>query len=233
MLAESSTLISTLEALDKNCAARRRQIANLRDQRQRLEEHRRQHEDKEKASAARETALLSDPSLIAKEHAESQERCRKEVTELASAMVRKQAEARTYEDLVKQQKQYFIQSERILMHGGQDKISRHPTGDIALAMQPLRIAADEKLEVWDVGTAIANPYVVDSWPFEPNVLAARREITESPMQPFGEESQEDLRNEMLRLPVKCTGLPLREDEDEEDYEDEDDDVGPNATARSL
>ena len=39
---------------------------------------------------------------------------------------------------------------------------------------------------------VANPYVCDSWPFEPNVLA-KRTPQESAMPTFEEETEEELR----------------------------------------
>jgi len=46
------------------------------------------------------------------------------------------------------------------MYGTQIRLSRVRLVEIG----PLR---------WDVGTSHCNPYCVDSWPFEPNVLAAK------------------------------------------------------------
>ncbi|CAJ1379846.1 unnamed protein product [Effrenium voratum] len=54
-------------------------------------------------------------------------------------------------------------------------LRRHPAGEIFLAPPPVVLDDDEPQDepMWDVGTSHCNPYCVDSWPFEPNVLAAK------------------------------------------------------------
>lgn len=90
---------------------------------------------------------------------------------------------------------------------------------------------DDTEEMFDVGTAVANPYVCDSWPFEPNVLA-KRTPQESSMPTFEEETEDDLKEaergfrtnpfRSLRFPPGPSGAAS----------DDDDDRYPG-TARSL
>ncbi|CAK0893224.1 unnamed protein product [Prorocentrum cordatum] len=147
-------------------------------------------------------------------------------------------QAEQYEKMVQDQRTFFLQSERIAVSGGPSMLARHPCGEIALVPRPLSMA-NEQPEVWDVGTAVANPYVVDSWPFEPNVLA-RRTMQEAPtMQPFKEETEEDLREASgpaRRSPFGAfdfrLAMPTRDSEDEDDgfnsrY------GGPTETSRSM
>eukprot|EP00929_Paragymnodinium_shiwhaense_P114053 TRINITY_DN82373_c0_g1_i1.p1 TRINITY_DN82373_c0_g1~~TRINITY_DN82373_c0_g1_i1.p1 ORF type:complete len:612 (+),score=212.27 TRINITY_DN82373_c0_g1_i1:158-1993(+) len=112
---------------------------------------------------------------------------------------------------------------------------------------PALANSDEMLS-WDVGTAIANPYVCDSWPFEPNVLARRTPSEasfkyagippEEPLKPCVEETQEDIDDEeddKPRNPFRGRGLavpplPLGQQSSEEDESDDD---RPSGTARSL
>ena len=53
-------------------------------------------------------------------------------------------------------------------------------------------------ELWDVGCgAGANPYVVDSWPMEPNVLAAKCNKNTPFGEGIAEETEQDLDDDSL------------------------------------
>ena len=55
---------------------------------------------------------------------------------------------------------------------------------------------------------VANPYVCDSWPFEPNVLA-KRTPQESAMPTFEEETEEEVREAERGLrTLMCTEHPM-------------------------
>merc|ERR1711957_261782 len=98
-----------------------------------------------------------------------------------------------------------------------------------MASRPIMLADEEEPETWDVGTAFANPYVCDSWPFEPNVLANRTFKQEGTMEPCKEETKEDMENEKMRLPnLRALPMPGRFDDD-----DSEDDMAPAGTSRSL
>merc|ERR1712060_733776 len=117
---------------------------------------------------------------------------------LKADLSKSKEQAKYFQTLVEQQRVYFLQSERVAVSSGRQGLSRHPAGCIWLMPQPLPMMEEEKLEGWDVGTAIANPYVCDSWPFEPNVMASRCP-KEAYLQPFVEETKEDLDDEKMRL----------------------------------
>merc|ERR1712137_844726 len=111
-----------------------------------------------------------------------------------------------------------MQAETIYMYdkerGGSDRLNKFPAGDVFLVPQPLPMDEEKGSDPWDVGTSIANPYEVDSWPFEPNVLA-RRTPKEAPMgdaASVAEETLEDLmeaQRPSRTNPFQGPGLNLR------------------------
>eukprot|EP00913_Durusdinium_trenchii_P003188 g2948.t1 len=85
---------------------------------------------------------------------------------------------------------FFRQSE-VLAQEGLQILRRHPAGEIFLAPPPVVLDDDESQDerMWDVGSSHCNPYCVDSWPFEPNVLAAKASVQPNLNQ--WDEGQED------------------------------------------
>lgn len=123
------------------------------------------------------------------------------------------------------------------MSGGPEAIKNHPCGEVFVAPMPTPMG-DDLPKVWDVGNAIANPYVCDSWPFEPNFLA-RRTPQEMLMAPCAEETEDDILEEegKRRNPFRpgfALRLPNPGHSDDEDGDDFDGRYqGPSDTARSL
>lgn len=176
--------------------------------------------------------LQSDPSTLHGAHSEKVGRHRSRLKQIADSLSDTRSQAKYYRSLAQQQRAYFLQRERVAVQGGSKLLARHPTGEIFLVPLPAAIGDDTPKHVWDVGTAIANPYVCDSWPFEPNVLA-RRCFQEAPMSPFSEETPEDLEDleeerESLRYPFR-SGMQLPPASDDDD----DDDAYPTGTARGM
>jgi hypothetical protein len=118
----------------------------------------------------------------------------------------------------RRQRAYFMHSERISQEAAQERVRKHPAGDLFLAPAPVVLDDDisegAQKPQWDVGTAELNPYTIDSWPFEPNVLAQRC-THESAFQSIDEGDDEDdyLENEW--------GEEDEEEDDEEEEEDND------------
>lgn len=232
---ETTTLQYSLECLQRNIGSRQRQIQNLRRQFDVV-----QQECDERAAARAESeakfkSLSSGSSdLLQATHKEHLQHLRHTVKEVQAEGEQKVAQAIRFKKLAKDQTRYLLQSKHIAMGGADLVHGRNPAGDLAVAFMPPPLS-DENMDRFDIGTAVANPYVVDSWPFEPNVLASRCHH-ELLMEPYQEESKRDIEDEMMRRPVRGTGFALYNDEDEGDFdEDEDDDDRggrPPGTARS-
>jgi len=232
-VSETFSMKGTIDSLGRSLGSRERQIESLQDQ---LDACRRMYEERAvQAEAISEglRTLVANPEALGKAQHDRVRRRRARVAELSAELHKSQEQAKHYQALAQQQRAFFLQGERIGVSGGAEALARHPAGDVALAQRPPPIG-DERPEVWDVGTAIANPYVVDSWPFEPNVLAARTP-KEATLKPCAEETDAQLEEERRRLPYRA-GLQLRlpgpgRDDDEEEYDDRY--MGPSETSRSL
>lgn len=227
---ESVTMKSTLKTLDKHVASRERQILSLQEQL--VTCHKLYEEQKQQADLiSGNLRLVQGPNPdFQKVQEERIARREARVSMLTLNLEQTAQQAIRHHKLAKLQRAFILQHERVADSGGREVLNRHPAGEIALVLQPPPMD-DEKLEVWDVGTAIANPYTVDSWPFEPNVLA-KRAPQEPSMQPFAEETLEDILEEQrgFRNPFKGRGLNLRlpgRDDEDDRY------PGQTETSRSL
>jgi len=225
---EATTLRNTLSCLNQNIPNRERQIASLKGQLAVVKIHVKQEEEK---VAERDEILraVKDPSKLVSVHATHMKNQKQEVEDLDRELVSAKAEAKRYQALVKQQHAFFMQADTIYCRSGVGRLHRFPSGEVFLVPQPLPMD-DDKAESWDVGTSIANPYEVDSWPFEPNVLA-RRSPKECPMDNVPEETLEDLLEAQRpgrTNPFRGHGLNLRNLSNEDGDGD-----GPTATSRSL
>eukprot|EP00933_Yihiella_yeosuensis_P062330 TRINITY_DN65285_c0_g1_i1.p1 TRINITY_DN65285_c0_g1~~TRINITY_DN65285_c0_g1_i1.p1 ORF type:complete len:498 (-),score=133.19 TRINITY_DN65285_c0_g1_i1:221-1714(-) len=123
---------------------------------------------------ARLQALLADPSRGSAAQAEAIQTLQSEVRDLSTQLADTQFKERQWSAIAKRQRAFFMQSERMSQETT-SLLRRHPAGDIFLAPPPVLLEDEEIRDepLWDVGTSHCNPYCVDSWPFEPNVLAAR------------------------------------------------------------
>lgn len=235
LLPEAVTLNATLTTVQTTLVARRRQLQALNDQHGHckiLLAELSAEVDRENASLRR---LKSDPSSLLEVQKERMSRRRAQVQERRAKLQDQLDKASSSKALARQQRAYLVQSERVSVSGGRQTIERHPAGEVALVLTPASMK-DTVVDAFDIGTAVANPYVCDSWPFEPNVLA-RKSAQEPSMQPFTEETAEELMEEdrprnpfrnnfanVLRLPARRGDF----DEDEDDHFGE-----PTATSRSA
>mmetsp|Transcript_96626 Transcript_96626/g.207324 ORF Transcript_96626/g.207324 Transcript_96626/m.207324 type:complete len:387 (-) Transcript_96626:97-1257(-) len=230
---ETPTLSATLESLDGACSSRVRQIAALKQQLAKCQKSHEEHEVETKEAARSLQQLIDSPSCLKQAHGERREHRQGRVDNFKAQLSKSKEQAEYFQTLAQQQRVYFLQSERVAVNSGPGGLSKHPAGCIWLMPEPLPMNDEEKLEVWDVGSAVANPYVCDSWPFEPNVMASRCP-KEAYMQPFVEETQEDLDDENMRLNpfrpnLRNLRLPVQGGDDSED----DGYQGPTGTSRSL
>lgn len=226
---ESSVLKNTLEALRQNTAKRAGQIEQLKSQLAACREH--VASEEEKGSTIHETllSLKENHAHVPQMHADWVSQRSKKKEELHSDVEQAKSEAKRYQALAKQQHAFLLQTEAIFLRTGREQIHRFPAGDVFLMPQPLPMDDEDKVEEYDIGTAVANPYVVDSFPFEPNVLA-RRSSQECPMEELPEETFEDLVE--ARRPVS-RAPPILNFSNHDSDNDDDDGVGPSATSRSL
>lgn len=229
IVAEGETLDATLESLRRNIHSRYRQIAALQAQLDVvLHERSGQEEAVERAEAARKD--LDANGSVLEAHAQILERRRRGCKELGASSRSRQEDMQRLETLVRHQTRYIIQSKRIAKVGGQSVVTRNPAGELSLVPMPMPPWLDnDSKERYDIGTAIANPYVVDSWPFEPNVLA-RRSPQEGALPGFTEETAREMQDELMRIPFRGAPMPAYDDDDDEG---DDGYEGPTLTARSL
>lgn len=230
---ELVTIRSTLASLNQNLSSRERQISSLKNQIAVTKEH--VKEEQTKLDDLDEILnLVENPQNLSMIHDKRRKRQKENLENVEKELQLVKAEVESHRNLTKQQHAFFTQAETIYCQpNGAERIQRCPAGEVFLAPQPLAMP-EEKAESGDaVGTSIANPYEVDSWPFEPNVLA-RRCPKECPMDNVAEETWEDLLEAQrpARANPFSSGLNLRNlnNDDEDDDEDYD---GPSATSRSL
>lgn len=227
---EAFVLRSTSQSLNQNLGSRERQIKSLKKQLEDVKQIRAEEEQKE-AALDESLRLLQDDANVASVHGKRQLQLKQKHEQISKELERAKADAKRYEALAKQQHAFFMQADTIYCRGGVERIQRFVAGEVFLVPQPLPMD-EEKVESWDVGTAIANPYEVDSWPFEANVLA-RRCPKECPMDGLPEETFEDLLEAQRpgRTNPFMSKLNLGRDRDDDD--DDDDYGGPTATSRSA
>lgn len=119
--------------------------------------------------------LRSNPSSAPTVQDNELKKLQGEQVQMSARLETSQKSERHWAHLAKSQRTYFMQTER-LQSEGYLPIKQHPAGELALAPAPITLEGDDcdmKNPPWDVGTSHMNPYVVDSWPFEPNVQAQR------------------------------------------------------------
>lgn len=122
--------------------------------------------------------LLSNPATGTRAQAEEIQNLRAKVEELSGRLAETKSAEMQWSLIAKRQRAFFMQQER-LSQEGLNLLKKHPAGEIFLAPPPVYLEDDmdedhARLRVpWDVGSSHANPYVTDSWPFEPNACAQR------------------------------------------------------------
>jgi hypothetical protein len=190
VVAQGVTLRASLSSLKQILSSRERQIAALTSQ---LEVCTRMAAERMQIAGqvANECESLQAGGDVELAHHGRMSRQRERVEDLLLRLDETRSKATYYQNLSRQQRAFFFQSERL----DTQEVSS-PAG--LLFLEPRPPSVEEVVEPWDVGSAIANPYICDSWPFEPNVLAQRTYI-EAPMNCVTEETGELERFEPHRL----------------------------------
>lgn len=225
---ETTTLQMTLSAIEQNLGSRHRQINSLGDQLEACKKELAQAKVKSDGTSETLRTLKQEPNGATTVHASRLRKKKENLENLVKSLDKTKDERKRNEALTKQQHAYLTQTELLYRRGGLESINKFPAGDVFLTPAPLPVD-DDGVEVWDVGTAHANPYTVDSWPFEPNVLA-RRCPQEGALDSLREETHEDLleaKMPPMRLPLNTRHFVDDDDDDDDDY------AGPSATSRSL
>jgi len=247
---EYITLSDTAECLSHSLGSREKQLQQLKKQ---LEHCQGYYSEicKEAGEVLEQRKLLeqhpNDQRVLREVQSDRLELQRERVTELGSKIQKVEESGMRCWKLVRQQKAYF-KLQIALQDARPDALQKNRAGELFLPQQPPPMF-EEQATSFDVGTYIANPYVCDTWPFEPNVLAQRTSM-EAPLPKFREETEADLEAENRHTPpcVPSMNFPLQmprrdprqyevgsDDDDEIDDDDEEEMAyrGQTETSRSL
>jgi len=127
-------------------------------------------------AARRLQDLLSDPSSAPQAQAEELKVLRHNIEDISGKLADSKQSEMQWGIVAKRQRAFFMQSERVAQEGV-NLFRKHPAGEIFLAPPPVYLEddceEDPKRAPWDVGNSHINPYVNDSWPFEPNASYQR------------------------------------------------------------
>jgi hypothetical protein len=120
--------------------------------------------------------LLCDPKTAPAAQALELGNLRKRVETLSGDLADSKQSELQWSVVAKRQRAFFMQSERVAQEGV-NAFRKHPAGELFLAPPPVclddEFDEDPRKPPWDVGASHINPYVNDSWPFEPNACAQR------------------------------------------------------------
>jgi hypothetical protein len=120
--------------------------------------------------------LLADPSIAPQAQAAELNDLREKVTDLSGKLADSRQSEMQWGIVAKRQRAFFMQSERVAQEGV-NVFRKHPAGELFLAPPPVCLEDDMEEDPrklpWDMGNSHINPYVNDSWPFEPNACAQR------------------------------------------------------------
>jgi len=120
--------------------------------------------------------LLSNPKTAPQVQAQEMQGLRKSVDSLSSQLADSKQSEMQLQIVAMRQRAFFMQSERVAQEGV-NLFRKHPAGELFLAPPPVYLEddmdEDPRKPPWDVGSSHINPYVNDSWPFEPNACAQR------------------------------------------------------------
>eukprot|EP00405_Crypthecodinium_cohnii_P013455 CAMPEP_0206458444 /NCGR_PEP_ID=MMETSP0324_2-20121206/23574_1 /ASSEMBLY_ACC=CAM_ASM_000836 /TAXON_ID=2866 /ORGANISM="Crypthecodinium cohnii, Strain Seligo" /LENGTH=516 /DNA_ID=CAMNT_0053929785 /DNA_START=85 /DNA_END=1632 /DNA_ORIENTATION=- len=195
ILAESATLHLTMESLEQNIAARKKQVASLKAQIDACEDTCKHTKERADNAEMYLRELEEDPENVVDVHQGRLLRLRRVHQALQDQIRAFENQARRIQILYREQQRYRLQHEHIAgILGNFDLLPRHAAGALALVDPPLPLD-ETPPQNFDIATAVANPYNVDSWPFEPNVLAKRYLQWEPGMESLNEEDEDEEEDE--------------------------------------
>lgn len=192
MIDEESAEKASLATLRRQLGKRDQQTQELQRQLLMTRQLLWQATEDAKAANSRLQGVLTNSSSIPAAHAEQLVLLEKRVQELSREHAEAKAKEMQWCVIAKRQRAFFLQSERA-MQEQTNPFRRHPAGEIFLAPAPLPFDEDSDRGAgnpWDVGSSHANPYVCDSWPFEPN-SSATRNMHEQTLPHWDEDEEED------------------------------------------
>lgn len=217
--AEEKSLGTSLKTVQKVLGRRDAQTSELHRQLREVRQSLWVQTLEARDSNAKLRALLTDPSRVPQAQAEAIENLTLNVKDLSGRLADARTQEKYWLNIAKRQRAFFVQNESIGDEGRQ-LLRRHPAGEVFLVIAPMSASAAEDIDEaegaasWDVGSSHCNPYKVDSWPAEPNVLAHRNTMQASFEQcAEGDEEEGDEPSE-------------EEEEPSEDEEDDDADEEP-------
>jgi hypothetical protein len=185
---ESVTLANSQKCLISKVADRGNQIRCLESQLAKCKEVSNQTSEDLQVAQQKLSRIEEKKISIPDAQAERLQHRQEKIAKLKTELERIEVDTKNYKALVSQQQAYEVQCAFLQGRKNHAAINAHPAGEVFLTLKPRSVADETVSETWDVGTAIANPYVCDSWPFEPNVLAQRTFNSQIDLQAVGEET---------------------------------------------
>jgi len=175
-LDERDSLRNSLTSLRGQLGRRDSQTTELHRQLRQCQEALWQQKLDATSAHTRLREVLTDPERVPAVQAEELRQLHRQVEELSTAHAEALGTSRHLQWIVRRQRAFFIQNEK-MEPGVRELLMRHPAGEVFLTPPPVVLDEDREDDAtrgpWDVGTSHINPYAVDSWPLEPNVLAQR------------------------------------------------------------
>jgi len=167
---------SSMTTVQRSLGERNRQTQELtRQLRETLQDCHRQKLEATYATK-RLQDLLTDPSSGTEAQAKELHTSQKRIEDLSSRLADAKLQEVQWQTLAKRQRAFFMQSERVAQEGV-NVFRKHPAGELFLAPPPVYLEddmdEDTQRQAQDIGSSHINPYVNDSWPFEPNACAQR------------------------------------------------------------
>jgi len=214
LVPEIVALKSSLACVQQNLFSRDRQTSNLHSQLKECRQALWEQTEVSNEAQGRLRRLLESPGKTPQIQKEEIARLQEKIGALSNRLADAKQSESYWATVAKRQRAYFLQSEQ---HGpdAMQYLKRHPAGEVFVAPTPILGEAGDMGKAWDVGSSHANPYVCDSWPFEPNVLAKRtpQEPTMQPLEedPEAEDEVSDSEDEDFECmsPSKKAGMPFR------------------------
>lgn len=175
--AEEEGMRQTLSTIQRNLGRRDAQTTGLHRQLRELRAQLFEETSASRAANGKLNALLADPARVPAEQAEAMQRLQQEVSDLSVHLADSRKRERRWLGIARQQRLYFMQSEHFQQQEDASVLKKHPAGEVFLAAAPLPLDEEELMQMMprrdQVAQSYCDPYSIDSWPFEPNALAAR------------------------------------------------------------
>lgn len=175
-LDERDSLRNSLTSLRGQLGRRDSQTTELHRQLRQCQEALWNQKLEASSASKRLQEVLTDPERVPAVQADEMRQLHQQVEELATAHAEALGSTRHWQWIARRQRAFLVQNEK-MEPGIREILMRHPAGEVFVVPPPVILDEDREDDAtkgpWDVGTSHLNPYAVDSWPLEPNVLAQR------------------------------------------------------------